>query len=530
MRSFRFTAKNIGHERYLTYIMGEGMDVDEDVLDYCEENDIPEIMTIIYEEDDDFDYLTYDVTGRTSLEDYIKNVMGKEKVLNILRNVAMGMINIKEYAIPMSYIILNRSFMYIDPDNMALRFMYLPVEGDASVSMEFKSFARQLIASMKFDVEENLSYVGQLLTYINGDSFNLRGLIGLTEALMQDSGIGFGGMADIKSDDGSEIVDSMDPSLVASEEKNAADFMSGLEEVGDSLPEIGGDEEDEALEAAESAAVDTPVIDEEKAENAAGDMEADSSEDIPSDSSGTKEKDKTQDVATDINTEQVVPSGTDALKSDSVDDIKARISEIVGDKSINPKNSGVSMSKPVRVNKAAVMKASAEISHEEEAAAAAAAAAAVDQAVEAISSESRNSKEKNNVVTESASDVKKESALAPAKKEAVIDNTILGNAGTIKINPYLIRVNTGQRIMINKPVFKIGKASRGVDFHVSGNGAVSRQHAIILHKGDSYYIKDNKSTNHTYVDGKEIEPDVEVLLKDNSVISLGDEDFTFKVG
>ena len=38
MRSFRFTAKNLGHERFLTYVMGEGMEIDEDVLDYCEEN------------------------------------------------------------------------------------------------------------------------------------------------------------------------------------------------------------------------------------------------------------------------------------------------------------------------------------------------------------------------------------------------------------------------------------------------------------------------------------------------------------
>ena len=117
-----------------------------------------------------------------------------------------------------------------------------------------------------------------------------------------------------------------------------------------------------------------------------------------------------------------------------------------------------------------------------------------------------------------------------AKKDAVIDNTILGSTGTLKINPYLIRVNTEERIMINKPVFKIGKASRGVDYRVNGNGAISRQHAIILHKGDEYFIKDNKSTNHTYVNDVEVKDEEEVALKDNSKIRLGDEEFTFKVG
>ena len=219
MRSFYFTAKNIGKDRYLTYIMGEGTELDEDALDYCEENEMPQIVDILYEEDDDFDYLTYDISGLMTLEKFTGEVINKEVVLKMLRNISLGMISIKECAIPLSYIILNKGFMYVNPDTLNIQFLYLPVEGDASVATEFKGFARQLVAGMRFNVEEDLSYVGQLLTYINGDSFNLRGLIGLTEALMKDSGIGFGETNDISTDDGSEVVDSVDPSVLAAEEK-----------------------------------------------------------------------------------------------------------------------------------------------------------------------------------------------------------------------------------------------------------------------------------------------------------------------
>ena len=74
MRSFYFTAKNIGKDRYLTYIMGEGTELDEDALDYCEENEMPQIVDILYEEDDDFDYLTYDITGLMTLEKFTGEV------------------------------------------------------------------------------------------------------------------------------------------------------------------------------------------------------------------------------------------------------------------------------------------------------------------------------------------------------------------------------------------------------------------------------------------------------------------------
>ena len=106
---------------------------------------------------------------------------------------------------------------------------------------------------------------------------------------------------------------------------------------------------------------------------------------------------------------------------------------------------------------------------------------------------------------------------------------LLKNVPNVKINPYLIRTNTKERIVITKQNFKIGKASMGVDYSVKGNGAVSRSHAIITNKNGVYYIKDNKSTNHTYVNNKMLEDGESELLTHDCKIVLGDEEFTFKL-
>jgi hypothetical protein len=98
-----------------------------------------------------------------------------------------------------------------------------------------------------------------------------------------------------------------------------------------------------------------------------------------------------------------------------------------------------------------------------------------------------------------------------------------------KAMPYLVRVNTDERIMLRKEVFKIGKAGLGVDYTVSGNGAISRLHAVITRKDDVSYIKDNKSTNHTYVNDKMVDDGEEVILTHDSHIRLGDEEFIFKI-
>ncbi|MBE5943982.1 MAG: FHA domain-containing protein [Lachnospiraceae bacterium] len=43
------------------------------------------------------------------------------------------------------------------------------------------------------------------------------------------------------------------------------------------------------------------------------------------------------------------------------------------------------------------------------------------------------------------------------------------------------------------------------------------------------YIKDNKSTNHTYVNGNMVEDGIEEILTHDSMIRLGDEEFLFKI-
>lgn len=527
MRSFSFIAKNIGRERYLTYVMGEGMELDEDVLDYCEDNEIDEILNIIYEEDDDYDYLTYDVSGKMTLEKYTEGVIDKEKVFNLLRNVAINMINIKEHAIPLSYILLNKSFMYVDPDTLELEFLYLPVESDASVSMEFKSFVRQLMASLKYNVDEDLAYVGQLLAYINGDKFNLRGLINLTEAMMKDSAIAYGAESDISTSDGAEVIS--DTSLNAEAEKGAMDFMKDLGEVMETLPEIGDDGEEEEVEAPSTNSeadkkVAAKIQDMIDAETKPEEIKAESKEEPKKESKEepkveSKEEPKAE-TKTEVKEEAKTDEKAETKAGDNAEDAK------------NVDNGSVTLTRPVKVSRAAVLKAAADHVDDE------APVEAAGDAAEQISESSKNQTEKKTDVVEELPDAAKKegtgsgllNSLIPGNNNDVVDNTIQGNEGTvIKINPYITRVETGERVMITKPVFKIGKASRGVDFHVGGNGAISRQHAFILHKGDSYYLKDNKSTNHSYVDGKQVEGDEEVLLKNNSTIRLGDEDFTFKL-
>ena len=114
---------------------------------------------------------------------------------------------------------------------------------------------------------------------------------------------------------------------------------------------------------------------------------------------------------------------------------------------------------------------------------------------------------------------------APKPGEFTMGN-LAGQLGSKPV-PHIIRKNTGEAINITKPEFTIGKSKTKADYAIENNTAISRVHCTIVQRDGVNYIKDNDSTNHTYVNGVELEPGKEVLLKNKTVIQLGDEEFTF---
>ncbi len=112
---------------------------------------------------------------------------------------------------------------------------------------------------------------------------------------------------------------------------------------------------------------------------------------------------------------------------------------------------------------------------------------------------------------------------------------LIEDEGTALLNnqgeryPYLIRMFNYEHIDLNKPVFRIGKEKSYVDYFVMNNNKVSRLHSDIITDGNRYFIKDNNSTNGTFVNGEIIERNSEVEIFDLDCIRLANEEFEFHV-
>lgn len=92
---------------------------------------------------------------------------------------------------------------------------------------------------------------------------------------------------------------------------------------------------------------------------------------------------------------------------------------------------------------------------------------------------------------------------------------------------FLLRVSNNEKIILKGNKFRIGTEKKSVDYCIKDNCAVSRMHAEIVHKNDSYFIIDNNSTNHTFINEQEIKSKREMKLQNKSRIRLADEEFIF---
>lgn len=93
---------------------------------------------------------------------------------------------------------------------------------------------------------------------------------------------------------------------------------------------------------------------------------------------------------------------------------------------------------------------------------------------------------------------------------------------------YLIKKNNGEKIVINKPSFVIGKGN-GCDYVITGNSAISRKHAELRIEKGSVYIVDKKSTNKTYINGNVIQSEIMTKINNGDNIKAANEEFLLSI-
>lgn len=92
----------------------------------------------------------------------------------------------------------------------------------------------------------------------------------------------------------------------------------------------------------------------------------------------------------------------------------------------------------------------------------------------------------------------------------------------------LLHMKTGNIIQITNMGITFGRSSKDANYVIEGNSNITRCHALVYVYEDNMYVRDNNSTNGTYVNNKQAAPQIDVKLNVGDEVRFADEKFVVK--
>ncbi len=557
----KFSYETQGAITYLVCELETAEQIDSLTLGMLTNNHISGLAPVLYTEMNGQQFLKYNISAKISSEQFFSGNMNKQRTLQAFGNILETICSIDEYMIEQNCFSILPEHVFINVSNCEAALICIPVITDKNINPEISNFFKKIMFSSQFDSSEDAGYITQLITYINdNNNFNVYGLRDLVKQLQSDASMPQTlpmqqayqttqvqqqqiqtppPAAPVSSYDSTISIDDMPTMMAAKKSPNMAPQAQAQPK-----PQVQqSPTKNSAVNIPPSPTV-PPVI------QSQGQVQ----QKPPTFPAGKPINNAVPPIKAQPNISQVpvVPkpvtqnSAGFAIPGQPMTNAPKAQAQPAP---VQPKAKQPDAKKEKKMSFFGLMtsysKENAELykKQKEEAKKAKAAAKSAQKPVQPIAPVSAPV----NSVPMGAPSITPQFAqqqYKPAVQPVPVQNsfnettvlspmmagggetTVLGATGP---NPCLTRVKTGERISINKPVFRIGKEKSYVDYFIADNTAISRSHANVHTENGEYFIEDTNSTNHTYVNGVLINSNVKTKLKSGDKVKLANEDFTFSV-
>lgn len=486
-----FYYENQGQYTYLTVEMTSDDIIDNVGVEMLTRNSIPGIAAAVFSQIDDKQYIKYNVTGKLPLSEYLVNNNKKEPFLKIMRSIANTVGSLEEYMLDPTSVVLDGNYIFIEVGSNEVAMIYLPIEG-TNFANDFCDFFRNMVFNSKFDLGEDNSYIANLINYLNNSvGFTLDGFKSLIDSISSKT---------LKAKEDKKTI--LPPPIIKPLPKPASGAVTILQT--HSIEKVDIHEEKKPPFEAPKAEVRKESV--KKAsekqiswfylmqhynkENAALYKAQKEKKKSGNNNKASKKKSTNKDKATRSNIANV---GFDIPGQSSAQPVQSFAPSI--------QQSIPRAPKPQNVIAGSAVQSPAQHTY------------GVPYA------------QANQPFTASSADFG-DTVFAGADDDETTrfdDRSSQPSA----ISPTLIRKRNNERIRIDSPVFRIGRDSGFNNYAVTDNRYVGHTHCHIVSRGGEFFLVDDNSKNHTYLDGQQIPPSTEIKISHGQKFRLSDEEFEF---
>lgn len=510
-----FTTENIGSASFLIYKIAENDAIDSLSLGMIKNNSIKGIIPVLFTQADDAKYLKYNVTSKVTAKQFLEGVVSRRSLLGVLSGILEAFLSAQDYMIDSNELILDLSYIFVDVSTCDTVLICLPVESQEAEKTDLNDFFRELVFSCQYDQSENTDYIAQIINFLhNAQTFSVSEFKRLVDSL-KNPGAGNGVQQN-------KTVISASAAPAASSSQNLVNpYKSQTIDRTSAVP---------ASPTLERKVV-TPVNNERNIK--VPPLPQGSSTEVSKKSGGSSDN-SAKKISLLYLLAHYSKENSELYKSQRTKDNKTEVPQ--GNGTIPPKQLDRNIKIPGQPVK--VIQTPSPQNFQQDGQSISSLKQNIDVNAQAgnppqqnvsISSQPMNYSFQTEAIVTKTGNFGNTTVLAGqnAGQTTVLSET-QESANTV-VKPLLIRLKTNEKIYINKPVYRIGKEKSYVDYFIGDNSAVSRSHADIISRDGKYYIIDNNSTNHTYINGTMIQSNTQTEIVQGARIRLANEEFDFKI-
>lgn len=510
MNHFSITSE--GSKTFLVYSVQQDDEIDSVQLSMLTANSIEGLVPIQFRQHNLQKSFYYDITSKIALSKVFSGVVNRNRLLGAFSCVAKVLASVDDYMLDRSSILLNQDMVYFDITTNEAALICLPLSNVCETQTP-ETFFKEIMFKTQFDQSENCDYVAAIINHLNArpvlniDEFSqmLRNLV--KQSVLTKSTVG----CDAYVESNAQVVPVAQPiaeqrtsppaSIRQMPKKKAVDYPLGevsipsppnalKHEPVKKTPPVENFSHSELPEGEQMSFL--YLLAHYSKENAAKYKQQSKKGKQPEKTEKTPKKGKNKKGSSQ-------PTGSGGFAIPGMDDDESVASVRV--------NEGRQYAEPAHEASILLDPASAP-------------GISLAPATDNHSFASAHSIERMNFGD----------TLYFGSDNEDSGTMILGmESEAVQLNPHLVRMKNNERILLNKSEFRIGRDQDFNDYSLSDNRYVGGSHCCVYTRNGEYFIQDNNTKNHTYVDGRPIPPGQDVKLSHGQKVMLANEEFEFRI-
>lgn len=485
-----FTYENQGTNTYLVYSVVPSDDIDTMSLGMLTNNSIPGLASVLFTQMDTTKYIKYNVSAKISVKQFFSGAVTCKRLTGVFTGIVNAMLSAEEYMIDPNTIILDLDYIFADVTTCETMMICLPLSTEGN-KLDLGLFFKNIMFSTQFDQTENCDYVAKIINYLN--STPVFSLMDFKKVL--------DGIKGNQPTQSQPVIKKNSPPVVTQPP------VSQMQSVQPLKP---------AVPVTKNPVTPPPTI-----------QQVPPTSNTRQQPTGTPSNEKQMSffyLMQHYNAENAAKyKAQKATKKKGATEQPSIQKPQNGHAVQMPRQSNVGFAIP---GKEIPMQTNSEPTQ-------------LSPKQPAVATVQAN---QHQGVVSSSQALYNAPVVPPGQPMNFGETTVLGGGKigettvlngqqqqAVKPTPHLIREKNNEKIIIDKPVFRIGKEKSYVDYFIGDNTAISRSHANIISDENGFFITDTNSTNHTYVNGVMIPSQDKISIEHGAKIRLANENFVFNL-